>query len=130
MLLGVYLTVKMADMLIRESYVHLADLSVQSVAFSLEILLGVVLPMAILLTDRGRRSLRSLMTASTLVVLGVAFNRMNVFLVAFQPKAATTTYFPAFGEFAVSLRRALAQPVLNARQSGLQHAVFDRLAGF
>ena len=44
-----------------------------------------------------------LLTASTLVVAGVAFNRMNVFLVAFRPHTADAPYVPALGEFAVTI---------------------------
>ncbi len=102
-LLGIYLAVKVTDMLIRESYVYLGEMSTQSIAFILEVLLGVVTPIVILLTERGRTSVRWLMTASALVVVGVAANRINVFLTAFQPKSAQTSYFPAFGEFAVTI---------------------------
>ena len=42
-------------------------------------------------------------TAALLIVLGVAFNRINVFLVAYQPPYAVRSYFPSLGEIAVTV---------------------------
>jgi Ni/Fe-hydrogenase subunit HybB-like protein len=36
-------------------------------------------------------------------VLGVALNRVNVFLIAYNPPYATKAYFPSLGEFAVTI---------------------------
>jgi len=49
-----------------------------------------------------RRSPRLLLLAATLVVLGVIFNRVNVFLIGYHPPYATRAYFPSVGEFAVT----------------------------
>lgn len=96
--LGLYLIAKAADLLIRDAYVHLFDNSVESWMFIAEICLGGFLPMGILLSERVRRSPNLLLAASSLVVFGVAFNRINVFLVAFQPPYATKAYFPSVME--------------------------------
>ena len=101
--LGVYLAVKVADLLVRESFVHLTDGSVESALFVIEILFGLVLPLGMLLSARVRRTPRWLLFAALLVVLGVALNRVNVFLVAYNPPYATKTYFPSIGEFAVTI---------------------------
>jgi Ni/Fe-hydrogenase subunit HybB-like protein len=59
--------------------------------------------MLALSSPRIRASKWGLGGASLLVVLGVALNRVNVFLVAYRPPFAERDYFPSFGEFAVTL---------------------------
>jgi Ni/Fe-hydrogenase subunit HybB-like protein len=44
-----------------------------------------------------------LFLSAALVVGGVAFNRVNVFLVAFRPLYATKPYFPSAGEIAITV---------------------------
>jgi Ni/Fe-hydrogenase subunit HybB-like protein/Fe-S-cluster-containing dehydrogenase component len=100
--LGVYLAAKIADMIWRGTYVYLGEGSLQSTCWLLEMAGGVVIPMVMFASRRVRRSPRLLMVAATLVVLGVLFNRVNVFLIGYQPPYATRPYFPAFGEFAVT----------------------------
>jgi Ni/Fe-hydrogenase subunit HybB-like protein len=102
-LLGVYLAFKIGDMAIRESYRHLFDGSVQSLAFFAEMGLGVIAPFVMLLFATVRGSRRWLFVAALLVVLGVAMNRVNVFLVAYRPPYAARSYFPSIGEFVVTL---------------------------
>lgn len=102
-LLGVYIAFKTGDLLIRESYVHLADGSAQSVMFLIEVVFGLLAPFVLFLSARVRRSARWLFIASLLIVLGVALNRVNVFLTAYQPPYAVKTYFPSIGEFIVTV---------------------------
>ena len=101
--LGIYLTAKVADLMIRDAYVHLFDGSVASYTFMAELGLGVILPFALLISDRVRRSPTGLLLASALVVGGVALNRVNVFLVAYNPPYATTRYFPSPGEILITV---------------------------
>jgi Ni/Fe-hydrogenase subunit HybB-like protein len=54
-------------------------------------------------SGRVRRSPRLLLVAASLVVLGVVFNRVNVFLIGYHPPYATRAYFPSVGEFAVTI---------------------------
>lgn len=107
-ILGVYLAFKIGDMLIRESYRHLADGSTQSVMFLVEMIGGLVIPLVMLLNDRVRNHRWGMFVACLLIVLGVALNRVNVFLVAYHPPYATRTYFPSLGEFAVTIGLASA----------------------
>lgn len=101
--LGLYLAFKIGDMLIRGSYVHLTEASTQSLMFIIELILGVITPLAMLLSPRIRRSPRWLLVAALLVVVGVVINRVNVFLIAYHPPYATQTYFPSIAEFAVTI---------------------------
>jgi len=100
--LGIYLVLKIGDMVERETYVYLLDGTVQSRAFIVEMLAGVIIPLLMLLIPGVRQSRRALFIACTLVVLGVALNRVNVFLVGFQPPYAESSYFPAIGEIAIT----------------------------
>jgi len=102
-LLGIYLGFKIGDMVIRGSYVYLGEGSVQSTMFVIEVLFGVIVPFVMLLSSRVRNSPRWLFLASLLVVLGVVLNRINVFLVAYMPLYPVKSYFPAIGEFAVTI---------------------------
>jgi len=101
-LLGIYLGLKIGDMVVRGTYVYLLDGTVQSKAFLVEMLVGVIIPWFMLLTPKLRRSRRAIFIACTLIIGGVALNRINVFLVGFQPPYAETSYFPAIGEVAIT----------------------------
>jgi len=100
---GLYLAFKVGDMLVRESYVHLVDGSVQSWCFIAEMVFGLIVPFVMLLSARVRNTPRLLFIAALLIVLGVAFNRINVFLVAYQPPYAVKSYFPSLAEIAVTV---------------------------
>jgi len=44
-----------------------------------------------------------LFIASALVVFGVLLNRINNFVVAYNPPYSTQSYFPSFGEISVTI---------------------------
>ena len=90
-------------MIVRESYVLLFEGSAQSVCFIIEMVFGLIVPFVLLLSARVRNTPRLLFIAALLIVLGVVFNRINVFLVAYQPPYATKTYFPTLWEIAVTV---------------------------
>ncbi|MCP4594220.1 MAG: Ni/Fe-hydrogenase cytochrome b subunit [bacterium] len=100
---GVYLAVKLTDMAIRGSYVYLTENSVQSWCFIIEMLFGVMIPFFMLLSERVRNTPRLLLTAALLIVLGVVFNRINVFLISYQPPYVTQSYFPSLMEVAITV---------------------------
>jgi len=100
--LGLYLLAKLGDMAIRESWRHLFPLDTYSIFFLAEVLGGVALPLALFLLPRVRRSVPLLFLAAALVVLGVALNRVNVFIVGYSPPYAVASYFPSPAEFGVT----------------------------
>jgi Ni/Fe-hydrogenase subunit HybB-like protein/Fe-S-cluster-containing dehydrogenase component len=100
--LSLYLAVKVGDMAWRGTYAYLLDGSYQGWLWIAEVLLGVVLPLAMLFTPAVRRSPRLLGAAALLVILGVVFNRLNCFILAYRPPYSTRAYFPSITEFAVS----------------------------
>ena len=101
-LLFVYFSFKVGDMIIRGTVPWLFQPGLESFMFLLEMVGGVILPGAMLLSSRIRHSAPHLLAAALLVVFGVVLNRINVFLVAYEPLYATERYFPAIGEIAVT----------------------------
>jgi Ni/Fe-hydrogenase subunit HybB-like protein len=103
LLLGIYMALKLGDMVARDTYAYLFDGSIQGRAFLVEMLAGVIIPWVMLLFKAVRRNRRWLFVACTLIVAGVALNRVNVFLVSFQAPYSSRSYFPAVGEFAITI---------------------------
>ena len=102
-LLGVYLAFKISDMVIRETFIYLPDLSLQSIMFIIEIAVGVILPLIIFLDYKALKSPYWIFIASVLVIFGVFLNRFNNFIIAYSPPNATTSYFPSIGEISVTV---------------------------
>ena len=103
-LLGFYLAFRIGDMVIRETFVHLGELTVQSVLFVVEVLFGVIVPLRMFFSRAVRRSMVGIFVASALVVFGIALNRMNTFITAYTPSYSLgRTYFPSIGEISVTL---------------------------
>lgn len=102
-LLGAYLAVKIGDLTIREAWPLVFEGSLQSFMFIIELLLGVVVPIILLSIPKIRKTAAGLFTAASLVIFGVLLNRIDVFLVAYKPLYATTTYFPSIFEIMVTV---------------------------
>ncbi|MFC1885437.1 tetrathionate reductase family octaheme c-type cytochrome [Thermodesulfobacteriota bacterium] len=102
-LMGIYLIVKIGDVIVRGAYVHLLDGTVQTNAFVVEVLFGVMLPFTLLLFKRVRQSPGWLFFASTTFVLGILMNRINVFVVSYTPPYVISSYFPSVGEMAITV---------------------------
>ncbi|RKZ19983.1 Ni/Fe-hydrogenase cytochrome b subunit [bacterium] len=98
MLLTLYLAAKVIDMANRGTYAYLNDFSLQSISWLVEVVLGVIVPLLMLLTHRVRRDPRGLFTAAMMIVLGVALNRINVFIIGYKPLYAEGPYIPAWTE--------------------------------
>lgn len=103
-ILGVYLAFKIGDMVIRETFVYLTELSTASVLFVIEILFGVIIPLRMFLSRSVRKSMLGIFIASTLVIFGVVLNRINNFITAYTPSYSLgATYFPSIGEISVTV---------------------------
>lgn len=102
-LLGVYLALKVGDMVVRGTWTYLFDGTFQTNSFLAEVVLGCVVPWFMLLFGRVRRSGTALFIVSTLIIGGVVLNRINVFLVGYTPSVSKTTYFPAVGELLITI---------------------------
>ncbi len=102
-LLGVYLGIKIGDITIREAWPAVLESSPQSWSWIVEMVFGVIIPIIILATPRFRKSIGGLFTAATMVILGVALNRINYFVIAYKPVYADYPYFPTFIEILVTV---------------------------
>lgn len=102
-ILGLYAALKIGDMIVRGTYIYLLDGSAQSNAFLVEIIIGILVPWFMLVSDKLRNSRRHLFIASTMIVGGVLLNRINVFVVGYKPPVSEATYFPAIGEILITV---------------------------
>ena len=101
-LIGLYLAAKLGDMIVRGTYVYLLEGTFQTNAFLVELLFGVCLPFVLLLFRRVRESAGWLFFTSTLFILGVLLNRINVFVVSYTSPYIVNRYFPAIGEIFIT----------------------------
>jgi Ni/Fe-hydrogenase subunit HybB-like protein len=102
-ILGIYLSVKLIDMVIRGTYIYLTEFNTQSVMFVIEIVVGTIIPLRMLFSEKDLNSKLLLFIAASLVVVGVFLNRINCFLVAYSPPYALQSYFPSIGEISVTV---------------------------
>jgi len=102
-LLGIYLAVKLIDMVIRGTYIYLTEINVQSVMFVIEIVIGIIIPLRMLFSEQVLKSPLWLFVSASFVVAGVFINRINCFLVAYSAPYALDSYFPSVGEISVTV---------------------------
>ena len=102
-LLGFYASLKIGDMVVRGTYIYLLNGTAQSNAFLVELIVGVLVPWFMLLSEKVRNSRRHLFIASTMIVGGVLLNRINVFVVGYKPPVSEAQYFPAVGEILITV---------------------------
>jgi Ni/Fe-hydrogenase subunit HybB-like protein len=100
---GLYMAFRVGDILIREAY-HTLSWSWTTFFFALEIIGGLLLPVLALLSPRVRKSPGKLCLATLAVVLGIALNRINVFLIGYYSVYYPDhRYIPSFGEVAMTI---------------------------
>jgi Ni/Fe-hydrogenase subunit HybB-like protein len=99
--LGVYLVMKVFDLLYRGQAGALFAPGIEGPLFAGEMLLGVVLPMVLFARTAVRNSRNGLYYTSILVILGMVLNRMNVGVTGFE-KSSGVHYFPSFEELSIA----------------------------
>jgi len=102
-IVGIYAIARIGDVVVRQAWPQVFAGTLESWMFLAEVLLGVLLPLALLTTQKVRTSAPLLFTSGLLVVLGVALNRINVFLVAYKPAGADSRYVPSIVEVLVTV---------------------------
>jgi Ni/Fe-hydrogenase subunit HybB-like protein len=102
-LLGIYLAFKIGDMVVRGTYIYLTEITTESVMFMIEMVVGVIIPLRMLFSQKVMNSSGWLFLASVLVIFGVLLNRINNYIVAYTPLYPITQYFPSFGEISVTI---------------------------
>ncbi len=101
--LGLYAIAKICDLMIRGVSILPWDGNPETLFFLAEVLPGILIPFAMLLSRRVRSSPLWLGVASGLVVFGVLLNRVNVFITAFHASFTTERYFPSFSEIVITI---------------------------
>ena len=101
--LGAYIALKMGDMIYRGTYVYLFEGSIQSWMFWIEFGVLTVVPCIMFSSSHVRNSASLLFSAAAMYIVGILLNRATVFFIAYQPPYAEKVYFPAIGEFAVTM---------------------------
>ena len=101
-LLGLYLVVKLADLLVAGELGLIFTSGVYSVTWLLEVVIGVVLPLILFSLASVLRNRAALFISALLVVVGLVLNRFNASLIALAPRPGTV-YFPHPMEFAISI---------------------------
>ncbi len=102
-LLGIYLAFKLGDMVIRGTYVYLNQINLQTIMWTAEMLLGVIIPVRMFFWDKVLQSKTLLYIASLLVIFGVLLNRFNVFVIAYKPPYILQQYWPSIGEISITV---------------------------
>ncbi len=100
--LGGYGIVKIGDLIVRYKELDFLSQPAATISLVVEILLGVVAPFLLFLNKAVRRSMGWLFFTVSLIIFGVILNRINVFLVGYNPPFATKAYFPSIGEIAMT----------------------------
>jgi octaheme c-type cytochrome (tetrathionate reductase family) len=101
--LGTYGVVKIGDLLVRYGQLSFLEHPAATTSLAIEILLGIVAPFLLFLNKAVRRSMGWLFFTVLLIIFGVVLNRINVFLVGYNPPYATKAYFPSIGEIAMTV---------------------------
>jgi octaheme c-type cytochrome (tetrathionate reductase family) len=101
--LGAYGIVKIGDLAVRHGQIDFLQYPGATVALIIEILIGVIAPFLLLLNKAVRRSMGWLFFTVALIIFGVILNRINVFLVGYNPPYLDKAYFPSVGEIAMTI---------------------------
>ncbi|MEW5799988.1 MAG: NrfD/PsrC family molybdoenzyme membrane anchor subunit [Bacteroidota bacterium] len=101
-MLGVYATMKIVDLSDRKMFSLLLQPRVETYMYWLEVIIGVILPFALLSSAKIRRSPNGLFIGASLVVLGFIMNRMNIAITGMEGWAGAS-YFPSLTEFSITL---------------------------
>lgn len=99
--LWIYFFFRVTDMTLRGQLTGILD-SDKAGLFVVEMVLGVLVPAVVLTINRLRQNNGILFTASTLVIVGVVFNRINVVWLALNMPGAAT-YFPSLLEILITV---------------------------
>lgn len=100
--IGVYLAFKIGDMFIRETFKYVLLFDFAAWMFIAEMAL-MAIPFVMFLFGKMNSKPIWLFISATLVVAAVLLNRVNNFIVAYNPVYKTETYFPSLGELSVTV---------------------------
>jgi Ni/Fe-hydrogenase subunit HybB-like protein len=88
-----YLTMKIGDLVARNQVMLVFEFNAMAIAFWMELLIGILLPIAILTQRDAREDGRLLFGAASCVIAGVVLNRFNVSMIGMHVET-WQSYFP------------------------------------
>ncbi len=98
--LFIYLVLKAYDLVARGATAYLTVPGLHSTLYWIEMFFGVLVPMVIFGTKRGRENPRALLASAVLVVVGVVLNRLDTTVFGWwSVTSGGPVYFPTIGEF-------------------------------
>ncbi len=100
-IIGVYLAFKIGDIFVRESFKYIIIFDVPSWMFITEIAI-MTRAFIMFLSKKTENSPSRLFIASSLVIAAVLLNRINCFIIAYNPFNNPVSYYPSFGEISVT----------------------------
>ncbi len=100
--LSVYLVLKIEDILNYNLGSYLMAFNLEGILYWAEMILGVVVPIALLVVPKIRASKRGLYYSALLTAVGFVLNRMNVSITSLE-RYYGASYFPSWMEIAVTL---------------------------
>lgn len=101
-IIGVYLAFKIGDIFIRETFKYILIFDTTAWFFIAEMAL-LIIAFGMFLSRKVTASPLWLFIASSLVISGVMLNRINNFIIAYNPFYNDVKYFPSIGEISVTL---------------------------
>jgi Ni/Fe-hydrogenase subunit HybB-like protein len=101
-LLGLYLALRLFDLVRTGAWRHLLEGTWESWLYLVEIVVAAVIPSVLMAVPAVRRSRAGLATAASFSVAGLVLNRLDVGIFGYFRDAAAA-YVPSAGEWAVSL---------------------------
>lgn len=101
-ILAIYLAFKVGDLFIRNAFQYVLVFDTAAWMFIAELAL-IISAFLLFLSKKTVDSPLRLFIASTLVIAGVLLNRVNNFIIAYNPFYNPKMYFPSFGEISVTI---------------------------
>jgi Ni/Fe-hydrogenase subunit HybB-like protein len=101
-IIGVYLAFKIGDIFVRESFKYIVVFDVPSWMFITEIAI-MIRAFFMFLSKKTENSPSRLFIASSLVIAAVLLNRINNFIIAYNPFYDPKIYYPSIGEISVTI---------------------------
>ena len=98
----IYVAFRGVDLVVRGAGTEVLTMTPQAIAFWIEVLIGMLIPLAILLTMERAGSGRGLFWAGLLVVVGLVIHRINVAVTGISG-GYWPTYYPRWSEVAISV---------------------------
>jgi Ni/Fe-hydrogenase subunit HybB-like protein len=99
-ILAIFFTIRIQDLMERNSFQYIFKLDYYSIMFNIEIMLGIILPFILLLQKNIRKNITGLFYSSLLVLFGFMTNRLNTAITSFEMNGKS--YIPSIEEFAIT----------------------------